>query len=234
MKQPHRRIVRTGNLVDETVERIGVVDEVGFERVHDQCRYIGVSEKMSAVCLGQVLEVADRDMLFHGATPLSDVADQTVEAALQIDDQIRLLHPLAQCGEHRVVERILVFVERQGGKNAILVERIIADDHLMKEVELGELLDLSVAAEKEKHLRLEGISLRIDVEILQEWILLKSLEHEPCFQPIGKNGRKRRLACADYSFNSDKSRNISRVSVHSRIRSVNGCAASYAENADGA
>jgi hypothetical protein len=176
-----------------------VLHEIDVGRVDDEKRCLLVMVEEVIICLIQVLDILVRDLRLVVPVALADPLHEHSCGGLQVDDQIRPWHVLAQDGVETLVEHQFRVVQVQIGEDLVLREDVVAQGDLVEQVRLGELPLLPVPVQEEEELGLERGSRLLLVEIAEEGIL--DVFHDlDGVEPGREQIHEARLADADRPF----------------------------------
>ncbi len=147
--------------------------------------------------------------------------DKNLGLGLQEDDEIGVGYPPLQKLKDFLVKNELIFVEVQKSEDSILIEEIVGDSHLVKEVHLGDLLLLLEAGDQEKDLSLKGIFPAVLIEGREERIFFRLFENAAGAELLPQEPREARFSYPDRAFddnvlehNSRKKFQVFEISYH--------------------
>src|SRR5205823_5373378 len=105
---------------------------VDLGRVDHEERRLVVAKEVVVVSFCDALEVRERYRALPVAISPADPVEQHLRSSLEVNDEIRRRDPGIEQGVDAIVERELLFVEREVGEDAILLKDVVADGRLSK------------------------------------------------------------------------------------------------------
>src|SRR5262249_7475261 len=139
--------------------------------VDHQERRLVVAKEVVVVGLCHALEVRERDRPLPIAISAADPIEQDLRTGLEVNDEIGQRDAGIEQRVDAIVERELLFVEREVREDSILRKDVVADRRLPEEILLLQLELLLIAREQEEHLRLKREATLVAIELLQEGIV---------------------------------------------------------------
>ena len=132
-----------------------------------------------------------------------DVLHQPGDARLEVDDEVGLDDVVLDTPHQGLVQLELFILEVQVRKDLVLLEYVVGDKKPVKQVCLRERALLLVAGQEEEDLCLEGVPLRILVEILEKRVFFELLHHDAGAQRLPQQRAERRFPGAGDPLDGD-------------------------------
>lgn len=157
-----------------------------------------VFTKIGKVFFLDVGEVFQGDVLLEGAVSLGDLPEKPVGGGVEVEDQVGFGQVGGDGVENVTEERKFVGGEVVFGEKQALVDEVVAEDEVGEEIAGGEhRLELLVTVHQEGHLHGQGVVLWIFVELFEEGVVGKALQHQLGVEIARQHGAQGGLARPD-------------------------------------
>ena len=163
-----------------------------------------VFTKIGEIFFLDVGEVFQGDVLLEGTVSLGDLPEKPVGGGVEVEDQVGFGQEAGDGIENRLEKREFIFRQVVFGEKQALVDEVVAEDEVGEEIAGGEhRLELLVAVHQEGHLHGQGVVLGILVELFEERIVGKALQHQLGIEVTGQHGAQGGLARPDAAFHDN-------------------------------